>query len=49
MKTIKRDTLMFYLKNSSEEIQLGDLLTWLSQYTSTTIEAHKSSENIQLV
>jgi hypothetical protein len=41
MKTIKRDTLMFYLKNSSEEIQLEDLLTWLSQYTSTTIEAHK--------
>lgn len=37
MKTIKRDTLIKYLKNSDEEIELADILVWLSRYTSTEI------------
>ena len=38
MNTVKRDTLILYLKNSEEEIALVDILTWLSRYTSTTIK-----------
>lgn len=33
MKKIRRDTLIFYLKNSEEEIELEDILKWLSQYS----------------
>lgn len=38
MKKIRRDTLIFYLKNSEEEIELDDILKWLSQYSGTEIK-----------
>lgn len=40
-KTIKRDTLILYLKNSSEEIELEDILYWLSRYSSVEIKQKK--------
>lgn len=47
MKTlakVNRDTLIFYLENSEPEIALQDILTWLSQYTSTTIKVEHENE-----
>lgn len=38
MATIKKDTLILFLKNSSEEIELEDILCWLSRYTSVEIK-----------
>jgi hypothetical protein len=40
-KTIKRDTLIMYLKNSSEDIELDDILYWLSRYTGIDIKKKK--------
>ena len=41
VNTIKCNTLIFYLKNSEEEIALEDILNWLSQYTGTTIKVEQ--------
>lgn len=38
MTKIKRDTLILYLKNSSEEIELADILNWLSMYSNVEIK-----------
>ena len=35
---INRDTLIFYLKNSEEYIELEHILDWLSRYTSVEIK-----------
>ena len=35
---IRRDTLIMYLKNSSEYIELEDILYWLSRYSSAEIK-----------
>lgn len=40
-KLIKRDTLLMYLKNSSEDIELDDILYWLSRYTGIDIKTGK--------
>lgn len=39
--TIKRDTLIMYLKNSAEEIELEDILYWLSRYSGVEIRLGK--------
>jgi hypothetical protein len=36
--SVRRDTLIMYLKNSSEYIELDDILYWLSRYTSVEIK-----------
>ena len=36
--SIRRDTLIMYLKNSSENIELEDILYWLSRYTGVEIK-----------
>jgi hypothetical protein len=38
MTKIKRDTLILYLQNSSEEIELADILNWLSMYSNVEIK-----------
>ena len=38
MKKIKRDTLIFYLNNSDEEIELTDILQWLAGYAGVEIK-----------
>lgn len=38
MKKIKRDTLIFYLNNSDEEIELTDILQWLAKYSEAGIK-----------
>lgn len=35
---INRDTLIFYLKNSEEYIELEHILDWLSRYASVEIK-----------
>ena len=40
---IKRDTLIFYLKNSEEYIELDDILNWLSKYTSVEIKHNQEN------
>jgi hypothetical protein len=37
-KPIRRDTLIMYLKNSSEYIELEDIVYWLSRYTGVEIK-----------
>lgn len=41
MNKIKRDTLILYLQNSSEEIELADILNWLSMYSNVEIKIEK--------
>lgn len=36
--SVRRDTLIMYLKNSSENIELEDILYWLSRYTGVEIK-----------
>lgn len=36
--SINRDTLIFYLKNSEEYIELEHILDWLSKYASVDIK-----------
>ena len=38
MRKIKRDTLIFYLNNSDEEIELTDILQWLAGYSGVGIK-----------
>ena len=38
MKKIRRDTLIFYLNNSDEEIELTDIIQWLSGYSGVGIK-----------
>ena len=44
---IRRDTLIFYLKNSEEYIELEDILDWLSRYTG--VEIKQGQENAQVL
>ena len=38
MTKIKRDTLILYLQNSTEEIEISDILDWLSMYSNVEIK-----------
>jgi hypothetical protein len=38
VRKIKRDTLIFYLNNSDEEIEVTDILEWLSGYSGVGIK-----------
>jgi hypothetical protein len=40
---IRRDTLIFYLKNSEEYIELDDILCWLSKYSGVEIKQEQKS------
>ena len=42
---IKRDTLILYLQNSSEEIELADILNWLSMYSNVEIKIEKKEKS----
>jgi hypothetical protein len=44
---IRRDTLIFYLKNSEEYIELGDILDWLCKYSG--VEIKQGQENTQVL
>ena len=45
MTKIKRDTLILYLQNSSEEIELADILNWLSMYSNVEIKIEKKEKS----
>ena len=45
MTKIKRDTLILYLQNSSEEIELADILNWLSMYSNVEIKIEKKERS----
>ena len=45
MTKIKRDTLILYLHNSSEEIELADILNWLSMYSNVEIKIEKKEKS----
>ena len=45
MTKIKRDTLILYLQNSSEEIELSDILNWLSMYSNVEIKIEKKKSD----
>ena len=45
MTRIKRDTLILYLQNSSEEIELSDILNWLSMYSNVEIKIEKKERS----
>ncbi len=42
-RPIRRYTLMFYLNNSEEYIDLEDILCWLSRYTGVEIKQENES------
>ena len=44
---IRRDTLIFYLKNSEEYIEIGDILDWLCKYSG--VEIKQGQENTQVL
>ena len=45
MTKIKRDTLILYLQNSSKEIELSDILNWLSMYSNVEIKIEKKEKS----
>ena len=45
MTKIKRDTLILYLQNSLEEIELADILNWLSMYSNVEIKIEKKERS----